>query len=61
MQTESKYFNPYATIADIEVLMNVSHRTAERMMSRMKRELGIKRWKRPTKGEVELYFSRTRI
>ena len=56
MQTETKYFEPYATIADIEVLMNVSHRTAERLMSKMKRELGIRRWKRPTRLQVELYF-----
>ena len=55
-QFASKYYDPYATISDIEWMMNVSYRTATRLMARMKKDLGIKKWKRPTKKQVEEYF-----
>lgn len=58
--SDSKYYEPTACIADIEVMMNVSHRTAERLMRRMKRELGIGKWRRPTKKQVESYFGKVK-
>lgn len=58
-QFTSKYYDPYATISDIECMMNVSYRTATRLMARMKQDLGIEKWKRPTKKQVEEYFLHT--
>lgn len=52
-------YTPYATISDIEVMMNVSYRTATRLMARMKQDLGIEKWKRPTMDQVKAYFGRT--
>lgn len=52
-------YTPYATISDIEVMMNVSYRTATRLMARMKQDLGIEKWKRPTMDQVKAYFGST--
>lgn len=37
-------------------MMNVSYRTATRLMARMKKDLGIAKWKRPTQKQVQEYF-----
>lgn len=52
----SRYYDPYATITDIEVMLHVSYRTAARRMAEMKKALGIDRWKRPTKRQIKAYF-----
>ena len=52
----SRYYDPQATVADIEVKLNCSHRTAERWMARLKRDLNIKGWQRVTKSQLEMYF-----
>lgn len=52
----AKYYDYRASVADIEALMNVSHRTAERLMHKLKKDLGIRRYTKPTMEQVLEYF-----
>ena len=51
----SKY-DPYSTVADIEVLCNVSHRKAERMMAEVKRVYEIPKYKHVKLSVIREYF-----
>ncbi len=52
----AKYYDYRASVADIEALMNVSHRTAERLMHKLKKDLEIRRYAKPTMEQVLEYF-----
>lgn len=52
----SRYYDPVAQIVDVELLLNTSHGTAVRRWAQMKKDLGIPRYKKPTKSQVMEYF-----
>lgn len=54
---EQKKYMRWGSISDIEVLLNVSYRTATRRMQDLKRDLNIPKWKRPTQEQIKQYFS----
>lgn len=51
-----KYRTPYACVVDLEIMMDCSHRTAERMMARIKRHYNIKRYQKVTIEQVKQYL-----
>ena len=54
--TNSRYYEPKATVNDIEVWLGVSNRTARRRMVEAKAALGIKKYEKPTKEILKQYF-----
>lgn len=50
-------YDPPATIADIEILLNVSYGTAVRRMAEMKKALGIPKYQKPSKSQVKDFYS----
>ncbi len=51
-------YSPSATVADIEIMQNVSHRTAARLMRQFKRECGIPNYKRPTLRDLKRWLGK---
>ena len=52
-----KYRTPEAYVIDIEVMLDVSHRTAERIMAKIKKQYRLSRSQRPTLTQVKEYLS----
>ena len=52
-------YSPAATVADIEIMQNVSRRTAERLMRQFKKECGIPKYKRPTLRDLKNWFGKS--
>ena len=51
-------YSPAATAADIEILLNVSRRSAERVMAKFKSETGYPKYKRPSLQEIKKYLGK---
>lgn len=51
-----KFYDPTITVLDIEVWMNCSHRTAERIMRELKRDLNIAARVRPRRSVARRYL-----
>lgn len=51
-----KRYDPTITITDIEVWMNCSHRSAVRLMGRMKADLELPKYIRPVRSVARRYF-----
>lgn len=57
--TAEKYRSPYASVVDIELLLDCSTRTAERWMSQIKRHYGVQRYKKVTIEQVKSFLSKS--
>lgn len=51
-----KFYDPTITITDIEIWMNCSHRTAVRLMGKMKADLELPKYIRPVRSVARRYF-----
>lgn len=56
MIKDELYREPEATIADIEVLVSVSYRTARRIMDKIRKHYGIPKYHKPTIEQVKSYL-----
>ena len=56
MTKDEKYREPEATIADVEILVSVSYRTARRIMDKIRKAYGIPKYHRPTIEQVKAYL-----
>lgn len=54
--TTDKYRNPIAYTVDVEVMANVSHATARRIMTRIKKYFGIPGKQHPTIIQVKQFL-----
>ena len=57
MINPDKYRNPNAYVVDVEVLANVSRRTATRIMQKIRQHYGITGKKHPTMVQVREFLS----
>lgn len=51
-----KYYDPNATVADIEVLLGVTYGTARRRLHMLKKDLGLSSRAKVTISQVYRYF-----
>ena len=51
-----KHYDPYVTVADIEVLLGVTYGTARRRLQWMKKDLGLSSRANVTISQVRNYF-----
>ena len=49
-------YDPYATVSDIEVMLNTSYRSAQRRLSEMRKALSVSSKHRFRLSEVREYF-----
>lgn len=56
MENQSRYRLNEAQVVDIQIMLNKSYRTSQRIMAKIKAHYGLKPRQRPTMDQVKSYF-----